>query len=472
MIKDIIGREKERELLNQYIDSNESEFIAIYGRRRVGKTFLIRKMFGERLAFYMTGMDNVTMQDQLLNFTLELRKFSGKDIPVPENWLYAFNSLATYLESLPNGNKIIFMDELPWMDTPKSKFISALEHFWNSWASNRSDIKLIVCGSATSWMIDKLINNRGGLHNRLTHRMAIEPFNLQECEQYFEAKGFGYSQKEIAECYMIMGGIPFYLKQMQKGLSVAQNIDRLFFEIGCALDGEFNNLYRALFKFSENYIRIVEALASKGKGLTRQEIIQQTKLSNNGGLTTMLKELESCGFIRQYEPFAKQKKDILYQLTDFYSLFYFRFIQKNRYRDEHFWTNSLESGIHRSWSGYAFEMLCLMHIAEIKKALGISGVQSLTSSWRSNSSEEGAQIDLVIDRKDQTVNLCEMKYADRTFVIDKQYDENLRNKLASFREETKTRKSLHLTFVTTYGVKPNAYSGHIQKEVVLEDLFK
>ena len=472
MIKDIIGREKERELLNQYIDSNESEFIAIYGRRRVGKTFLIRKMFGERLAFYMTGMDNVTMQDQLLNFTLELRKFSGKDIPVPENWLYAFNSLATYLESLPNGNKIIFMDELPWMDTPKSKFISALEHFWNSWASNRSDIKLIVCGSATSWMIDKLINNRGGLHNRLTHRMAIEPFNLQECKQYFEAKGFGYSQKEIAECYMIMGGIPFYLKQMQKGLSVAQNIDRLFFEIGCALDGEFDNLYRALFKFSENYIRIVEALASKGKGLTRQEIIQQTKLPNNGGLTTMLKELESCGFIRQYEPFAKQKKDILYQLTDFYSLFYFRFIQKNRYRDEHFWTNSLGSGIHRSWSGYAFEMLCLMHIAEIKKALGISGVQSLTSSWRSNSSEEGAQIDLVIDRKDQTVNLCEMKYADRTFVIDKQYDENLRNKLASFREETKTRKSLHLTFVTTYGVKPNAYSGHIQKEVVLEDLFK
>lgn len=472
MIKDIIGREKERELLNQYIDSNESEFIAIYGRRRVGKTFLIRKMFGERLAFYMTGMDNVTMQDQLLNFTLELRKFSGKDIPVPENWLYAFNSLATYLESLPNGNKIIFMDELPWMDTPKSKFISALEHFWNSWASNRSDIKLIVCGSATSWMIDKLINNRGGLHNRLTHRMAIEPFNLQECEQYFEAKGFGYSQKEIAECYMIMGGIPFYLKQMQKGLSVAQNIDRLFFEIGCALDGEFDNLYRALFKFSENYIRIVEALASKGKGLTRQEIIQQTKLPNNGGLTTMLKELESCGFIRQYEPFAKQKKDILYQLTDFYSLFYFCFIQKNRYRDEHFWTNSLGSGIHRSWSGYAFEILCLMHIAEIKKALGISGVQSLTSSWRSNSSEEDAQIDLVIDRKDQTVNLCEMKYADRTFVIDKQYDENLRNKLASFREETKTRKSLHLTFVTTYGVKPNAYSGHIQKEVVLEDLFK
>ena len=358
------------------------------------------------------------------------------------------------------------------MDTPKSNFVSALEHFWNSWASARSDIKLIVCGSATSWMIEKLINNQGGLHNRLTHRMPIEPFTLQECKQYFDAKGFNYSNREIAECYMIMGGVPFYLKQMQKGFSVAQNIDSLFFEVGCALDGEFDNLYRALFKYSENYIRIVEALSSKGKGLTRQEIIQQTKLPNNGGLTTMLKELESCGFIRQYEPFAKQKKDTLFQLTDFFTLFYFRFIQKNRYRDEHFWTNSLGSGTHRSWSGYAFEMLCLAHIAQIKKALGISGVQSLTSSWRSTISEEGAQIDLVIDRKDQTVNLCEMKYAQKEFVIDKKYDEVLRHKTAAFQEETQTRKSLQLTFVTTYGVKQNSYSGHIQKEVLLEDLFE
>ena len=472
MNKDIVGRKKEQESLIRYMNSEESEFIAIYGRRRVGKTFLVRKLLSNQFSFYITGMDNVTMQEQLLNFTLELRKFSGKDIPVPENWLYALDALSQYLESLPEGKKIIFMDELPWLDTPKSNFLAALEHFWNSWASARSDIKLIVCGSATSWMIDKLINNRGGLHNRLTHRMLIEPFTLQECKQYFDMKGFGYSNREIAECYMIMGGVPFYLKQMQKGFSVAQNVDHLFFEIGCALDGEFDNLYRALFKYSENYIRIVEVLSSKGKGLTRQEIIQQTKLPNNGGLTTMLKELESCGFIRQYEPFAKQKKDTLFQLTDFFTLFYFRIIQKNRYRDEHFWTNSLGNGIHRAWSGYAFEMLCLSHISQIKKALGISGVQSLTSSWRSVSSEEGAQIDLVIDRKDQTVNLCEMKYAQKEFVIDKKYDEVLRNKLAAFQEETRTHKSLQLTFVTTYGVKQNAHSGHIQKEVLLDDLFE
>lgn len=301
--------------------------------------------------------------------------------------------------------------------------------------------------------------------------MLIEPFTLHECELYFHSKSIAYSRYEVAECYMVIGGIPFYLSQMKKGLSVAQNIDRLFFEDGSSLRNEFDNLYRALFKYSEKYIKIVEALALKGKGLNRVELIKQTGLPNNGGLTTMLKELEACGFIRRYEPFGKIKKDALYQLMDFYTLFYFKFILKNRYKDEHFWTTSLDSPVHRAWSGYAFEMLCLWHIRQIKKALGISGVQSLVSSWCSETSEEGAQIDLVIDRKDQTVNLCEMKYSMADFVIDKKYDAVLRNKQAAFLSETKTRKSLHLTFVTTYGVKANAYSSHVQSQVLLEDLF-
>lgn len=471
MKTEIIGRIREQKELKEYIASKSSEFIAVYGRRRVGKTFLIREMFGDNFAFYVTGMDNVPMQEQLLNFNLSLRRCSGKEWKPVSNWLLAFDQLISYLESLPAGNKIVFMDELPWMDTHKSGFVSALEHFWNSWASARRDIKLIVCGSATSWMIDKLINNRGGLHNRLTHRMLIEPFNLKECEQYFHSRDIIYSRHEIAECYMVMGGIPFYLSQMKKGLSVAQNIDRLFFEESAALGNEFDNLYRALFKYSEKYVKIVEALTTKGKGLNRLEIIKQSGLSNNGGLTTMLKELEACGFIRRYEPFGKVKKEALYQLVDFFTLFYFRFILKNRYKDEHFWTSSQGSSVHRAWSGYAFEMLCLCHIRQIKKALGISGIQSLVSSWRSETSEEGAQIDLVIDRKDQTVNLCEMKYSITEFAIDKKYDAILRNKQAAFQAETKTRKSLQLTFVTTYGVKPNAYSSRVQSEVLLEDLF-
>ncbi len=471
MKTEIVGRIREQKALMEYMDSKESEFIAIYGRRRVGKTFLVREMLGDSFAFYVTGMDNVSMQEQLLNFNLALRKSSGKEWTIAPNWLLAFDQLASYLDNLPRGNKIVFMDELPWMDTHKSGFVSALEHFWNAWASARRDIKLIVCGSATSWMIDKLINNRGGLHNRLTHRMLITPFTLQECEWYFRSKSISYSRHEIAECYMVIGGIPFYLNQMKKGLSVAQNIDRLFFEEGALLGNEFDNLYRALFKYSEKYIKVVEALAMKGKGLSRMELIKQSGLANNGGLTTMLKELETCGFIRRYEPFGKLKKDALYQLVDFYTLFYFKFILKNRYKDNHFWTASQESPVHRAWSGYAFEMLCLCHIRQIKKALGISGVQSLVSSWRSDNAEEGAQIDLVIDRKDQTVNLCEMKYSIAEFVVDKKYDAVLRNKLAAFLAETKTRKSIQLTFVTTYGVKPNAYSSRVQSEVLLEDLF-
>lgn len=467
----IVGRQKEQKELMEYIASDSSEFIAIYGRRRVGKTFLVRELLGDAFAFYVTGMNNVTMPEQLLNFNLALRKSSGREWTTPANWLLAFDQLVSYLESLPQGKKIIFMDELPWMDTHKSGFVSALEHFWNAWASARRDIKLIVCGSATSWMIDKLINNHGGLHNRLTHSMLLEPFTLQECELYFRSKGISYSRHEIAECYMVMGGIPFYLNQIKKGLSIAQNIDRLFFEKTAVLGNEFDNLYRALFKCSEKYVKIVEALALKGKGLNRLELIKQSGLANNGGLTTMLKELEACGFIRRYEPFGKQKKDTLYQLVDFYTLFYFKFILKNRYKDEHFWSTSQESPTHRAWSGYAFEMLCLCHIRQIKKALGISGVQSLVSSWRSSSSEEGAQIDLVIDRKDQTVNLCEMKYSIAEFMIDKKSDAVLRNKLAAFLAETKTRKSIQLTFVTTYGVKPNAYSSRVQSEVLLEDLF-
>lgn len=471
MKTEIVGRVKEQKELKEYMASKSSEFIAIYGRRRVGKTFLVRELLGDNFAFYVTGMDNVSMQEQLLNFNLSLRRISGKEWAVSSNWLLAFDQLISYLESLPKGKKIIFMDELPWMDTHKSGFISALEHFWNAWASARNDVKLITCGSATSWMIDKLINNRGGLHNRLTHHMLIEPFTLRECELYFHSKSIVYSHYEIAECYMVLGGIPFYLSQMKKGLSVAQNIDRLFFEESGSLRNEFDNLYRALFKYSEKYIRIVEALAIKGKGLNRVELIKQTGLSNNGGLTTMLKELEACGFIRKYEPFGKMKKDALYQLMDFYTLFHFKFMLKNRYKDEHFWTTSLDSPVHRAWSGYAFEMLCLWHIRQLKKALGISGVQSLVSSWYSATSDNGAQIDLVIDRKDQTVNLCEMKYSIAEFVIDEKYDAVLRNKQSDFLSETKTRKSIHLTFVTTYGVKANAYSSHVQSQVLLEDLF-
>lgn len=480
MAQELIGRRTELKALREYINSDKSEFIAVYGRRRVGKTFLIRKAAEDNFAFFVTGAYKASKSEQLINFAIALQKYSGSDqLIIQKNWILAFYELSRYLETLPEGKKIIFIDELPWMDTAKSGFISALENFWNSWAVLRNDIKLITCGSATSWMINNLIRNRGGLHNRLTHHLVLEPFSLGECEEYFKTFGFSYARKQIAECYMAMGGIPYYISMMDKSKSLAQNIDYLFFSKNAPLKEEFNDLYSALFKNASPHIAVVTALSTKGKGLTRQEILDVTGLTDNGAFSTVLDELEICGFIRLYQPFGKvrlgdekrQKSNTIYQLVDFYTLFYFNFIKNNRYQDEHFWTSSLNSPTHSAWSGLSFEMLCLIHLKQIKQTLGISGVQTLACSWRSTGTKKGAQIDLLIDRKDETVNICEMKYAKEQFEINKEYEEKLSNKINAFSEETGTKKSLMLTMITTYGVKQNTYSDIVQSEIVLDDLF-
>lgn len=467
----IIGRQKEQSILKSLKDSTKSEFVALYGRRRVGKTFLIREYFADGFAFQFSGLANATTKEQLIHFNMSIRRQAQKDIRMPKNWLEAFEQLMDFIETSTQERKVIFLDELPWLDTPRSNFIQAFEHFWNGWASARHDILLIVCGSATSWMIDKLINNHGGLHNRITCKILLEPFTLNECEAYFKAMNMGYNRYQIAQCYMVMGGIPFYLSMLQKGLSVSQNIDRLFFENNAQLRNEFSNLYAALFRNSEDYIKVVEAMSKKNKGISRDELSKASKIPSSGGLTLILKNLESCGFIRSYTAFGKQERDKLYQLMDFYTLFYFKYIKANKYNDEHYWTNSLDTPQYNAWGGYSFEMLCLHHIRNIKSALGITGVQTLVSSWRSKTSEKGAQIDLVIDRKDQTINLCEMKFCTQKYTISQKEEELLQRRKIDFINETKTRKAVHLTMVSTYGIKSNMHSDRIQSEVTLEDLF-
>jgi hypothetical protein len=345
-----------------------------------------------------------------------------------------------------------------------------LEYFWNTWASANPDILLIACGSATSWIINKLLKNRGGLHNRVTHRMVIEPFNLAECEEFFNRKKIVLNRKSIVESYMIFGGIPFYLNMFVKGLSLSQNVDKLCFSKKGELQDEFSILYSSLFKHSENHELVIKALAQKRMGLTREEILQETKLQG-GGLTSVLEELEQCNFIRSYNAYEKKSKEKLYQLIDFYSLFYLNFMKNNRRSDEHFWTNLIDNAKHRTWSGYAFEQDCMQHAKQIRQKLGISGVVTYSASWRSKKSEPAAQVDLLIDRNDGVINLCEMKYAESEFIIDKKQDENLRNKKSAFMSETKTRKAVHITMVTTYGVKHNEYRSNIQSEVLLNDLF-
>ena len=464
----IIGRENEQKRLMNLYHSDKAEFIAIYGRRRVGKTFLIRQLFENEFVFDLAGLANANVKEQLVNFTFSLNRATKTQNKTAKNWLLAFELLISVIEKSPKKRKVIFFDEISWLDTPRSGFLMALEHFWNGWACSRSDVMLIVCGSATSWIMNKLINNRGGLHNRLTANIYLQPFTLHETELYLQSLNCDYSRYDIAECYMTMGGIPYYLSKIDHSLSISQNIDNLFFAENTELKNEFQNLYASLFKNYADYIKIVEALSIKAKGLSRQEIEKITGLSCGGGLTDTLKNLEYCGFIRSYNSFGKKKYERLYQLLDAYTLFYFKYLAKNEYNDSAFWTNSLYTPQHNSWAGYAFEILVLQHISEIKQKLGISGIQSAVSAWKGKT----AQIDLIINRKDGIINICEIKFSGKEFIIDKNYEANLRNKIFTFKEETKTRKAVHLLMLTTYGLAKNKYSSMVQKEIILDDLFK
>ena len=469
----IIGRKEEQQILHSAVQSENSEFVAVYGRRRVGKTYLIRETFGYKFTFQHTGLAKGNTREQLFSFAISLRDAGYDDCPIPKSWLEAFSLLSTYLKNSTDEKKIIFLDELPWMDTPRSNFISAFEHFWNGWASARKDIVLIICGSATSWIINKVINDHGGLHNRVTKQIALQPFTLKECEMFAQSTGLEMSRYQLAECYMVLGGIPYYWSLLEKSMSLSQNIDKIIFAKNGKLSNEFNQLYASLFKSPEQYIDIVTALGKKKVGMTREEIIAATDKYSNGALSKVLDELEYCGFIRKYNGFDKKSKQAIYQLIDNYTLFYFKFIQQNENNDEHFWSASIDSAMHRAWSGLAFERLCMAHTQQIKAALGIAGVLSNVYSWRKEADEtsDGAQIDLLIDRKDQVINLCEMKYSLSEYIIDAEYEQKLRNKKSVFIDTTNTRKAVHLTMVTTFGIKANAHSGIVQNEITLEDLF-
>lgn len=470
----MVAREKERAKFDELVNANQSDFVVVFGRRRVGKTYLVREHFEQKFTFYAVGLPNSTTRKQLINFYGCLQKYNTNniDIPIPKNWIEAFESLKKILTRNKSRKKVIFIDELPWFDTSKSHFLSALEHFWNSWASARKDILLITCGSAASWMINKIINNRGGLHNRVTHRMKIVPFTLSESEKLLKANQVVCSKYQIVEMYSVFGGIPFYINAIEKGLSMQQNINKICFSDDGILKNEFDNLYASLFKNSENHIEIINSLSKKAKGMTRSEIIAAAKIPNGGGTTKVLDELVECDFIRKYYQFDKKNKDCIYQLTDFYSLFYLKFIKDNKQAVNNFWLNAIDNPKRRSWTGYAFELVCLLHTEKIKEKLGIGGILTSEASWRSSDKENGAQIDLLIDRRDQVVNVCEMKFSINEFTIDKKYEMELRNKIGTFKNETKTRKAVFLTMITTFGVKNNEiYGGLVQNQIIMDDLF-
>jgi AAA+ ATPase superfamily predicted ATPase len=468
----IIGREEEQYRLQELFESSQPEFLALYGRRRVGKTYLVKEFFHNDFCFYVTGKQGASMREQLDAFASSLRAYGLMGQMSLKDWNDAFDSLRGMINnSSSEGKKVIFLDELPWLATPRSGFLSSLEYFWNSWASSRPDVMLIVCGSATSWMVEKILKNTGGLYNRLTARMHLRPFTLRECEEYLKSRNVIFNRLHLIECYMVFGGVPYYLRLLDKRYDLARNIDRLCFQEYGELTNEFDILFSSLFKHPEGYMKVVKALASKNKGMAREEIIHSAGIMNGGGLTKILSELELSGFIRSYSSFGKKNKNVLYQLIDAFSLFSLRFMQGRKINDEQYWSIFTRTSAYAAWSGFAFERVVLQHIKQVKQSLGINGVLTNVSSWRSKTSKYGAQIDLVIDRADDIINLCEIKFSHDEFTIDKAYDRNLRNKRSAFLAETKTRKAIHQTMVTTYGLKRNEYAGMIQSEVTADDLF-
>ena len=469
----IIGRVYEQAELKRLHESGRPEFIAVTGRRRVGKTYLIKEMFSSDMFFYFTGAvgKNVTNKYQLHRFDEAVVQYGGEKGPVSQSWADAFLKLKKMLGPTNKNRRVVFIDELPWLDAPKSDFLPALDYFWNTFASSRSDLMLIVCGSAASWIAKHLFENRGGLHNRITGRIRLAPFSLRECEDLLKENGVVINRYQLAEIYMILGGIPYYLNMLKKNLGPSQNVDQLLFSANAPLKNEFDEVYRSLFKAPDRHINIVRALSKRKSGMTRDEIIKSAKIPGGGNLTRTLAELEQCGFITKYADFTKKKNNAYYRLSDPFTLFWLRYVDGNNTKDEYYWTNLLDDGGRRAWSGHAFEQLCLLHIMQIKNKLGIAGISTEVFSWRGKGNGTGAQIDLLIARRDGVINICEIKYALHPYTITKEYDQLLNKKRMAFLGETGTRCAAHITMVTTYGLAEKGYRASVQSEVLLDDLF-
>lgn len=474
----IIGRKTERNELDRIYAASGARFVAVYGRRRVGKTFLIKEHFHGSFAFYHTGLSpydrsrNSMLADQLHAFFFSLKEHGLIGEQPPRSWMEAFGMLRQLLCECDSGTRqVVFIDEMPWLDTPRSRFISALEYFWNHWASSNPNIMLIVCGSATSWIESNLINSKGGLYNRVTNEIKLHPFTLSETEQFFQAKGMRISRYDVAQAYMVFGGIPHYLDLFEKDFSVAQNIDRLLFARSGQLRNEFDRLFGSLFSDADRHISVVRQLARTRRGLTRTELLSATGIHDGGGASKILRGLIENDFVSVYSPFGEKRTE-RYRLTDHFCLFCLRFIGKQTEFDPQFWQKNYNSPKLSAWRGYAFEEICFAHIQQIKRALGIGAVSSTQSSWVVKD-ENGAvsQIDMLISRSDNVVNLCEIKFYGGPFTVTRSYDDILRQRVQTIIEHLPKRKTVHLTFITSFGLTQGEYSGQVQRVLTLDDLF-
>lgn len=468
----LIARENECELLRRCMKSDQSEFITVCGRRRIGKTYLVECFFDRTYDFSYVGGHKLATKIQLRNFAKAIKKY-GKlsKAPVFENWYDAFDALEEYLETIAEDRKkTIFIDEMPWIDTQKSDFVSALENFWNGWANRRSDIVFIASGSATSWMADNIEDNQGGLHGRITARLYLQPFNLNETAEFLEKRGFSWDNYQILQCYMLTGGVPYYLKKLNPKLSCGQNTDMLCFRETGELRTEFAELYSALFSNADKYIEIVRLLLNKDQGLTKKEINDVMKM-NSDTIDKYLRNLKLCNFISEGIRFGS--KVPVYRLVDFYTIFYFKFIEGQAIHDEDWWVHNMNGQSVLSWMGRTFEIICLQHYRQIIKSLGISGMAASIATWRyeGDQNNRGAQVDMTIERADRMIHLCEMKFYQDKFRLTDDYVERLRERRETFIETKRIKKAVVHTFVTTFGLANPTYSSLVHSEVTMDGLF-
>jgi uncharacterized protein len=470
----VVGRQAELLKFKQIVDSTKAEFIAVYGRRRVGKTFLIKEFFNHQFTFYATGLHKGNTQKQLTSFTIFINESFNANHEPFENWLQAFHTLIKELKK-KKGRKILFIDELPWLDTKKSDFLLGLDFFWNSWASTQANLKLFVCGSAASWIINKLIKNKGGLHNRLTARVKLDPFTLHETELFLKSKSIVLDRYQMVQLYMAFGGIPYYLEQVEKGHSAAQTIEQLCFKKSGLLRTEFSYVFSSLFTNAEKHEQIIRTIFALGGSANREAIIAKAEFNSGGDVSTKLKELEESGFITTYVEYGMKSSKRIYCISDFYTLFYLKFIELAAKKPKDNWLDKIDDPEIKAWTDFTFEQVCMQHTAQIKEALKIGGVSSNNTTWqkKGTTKTKGTQIDLIMDRRDRIINLCEIKFCNNPFSITKAYDLALRNKVGIFKETTKTNKAVFCTMITTFGLVKNQYSrSFVQNEIILDDLFK
>lgn len=481
----IVGRKKEQKYLEQAYKANKAQFITVYGRRRVGKTFLIREFFSQKdgIFLHVTGLHNGTLKQQLENFQIAAFKvFKSEDLLRPfRSWREAFEFLTKEIDKV-DKKVVLFFDELPWLASGRSGILEMIDFYWNNQWSGKKNIIFIACGSSASWILKKIIYHKGGLHNRTTRELEIRPFTLLETKEFLlECCGISYTDKQVLSLYMAVGGIPFYLEYAEAGLSAAENIQQMLFDSGAPLAHEFHKLFESLFHDASDYIELVRIIASKRQGVSRVELKKaletEQKDTLGGGLTEKLRDLFESGFIHKYLPFDRVKRGEYYRLTDEFCLFYLYWVERRRptaFKKNH-WVSMQNTPEYRAWAGYTFESICLGHVHQIIDALNIQ-VASSIGSWRhasQSTSDQGAQIDLVIDRDDDAITLCEIKYTDKPFVIDKSYAQVLKRKVTVFRNKTKTEKQIFIALITSNGVKENVYlKSTVHNVVTLKHLFK